>query len=416
MEQMLTLGPLHAQTLYVTVTVVMLAAASILTYVGMTQRTYRGFWWWVWAQWFNLGSAVCLVFYPQMPILLALSVLLALQWPITMLTGLRSFYVRSEMLTPAWVDRAILGTAFVLWLAAKTLYPDDVAARIAGFTIGSIACYGYAALMVLSMPERRLSPHIKSLALFFATGAVVQIPRLMGGLEHLGQPTIQPELLSQQPALVLVLTVGVLLAVYMGLMLTYERTEQDLRESQRQLRLMIDLDMLTQLPNRVHFLETARQTVRLSAPGACALLLFEIDQFKSINDQYGHAAGDSALRLVSSVARTMLRGRDLIGRIGGDQFVVLLPDTTAADAMHVVERMARQVTHKQADSNRRPVALSFGVVQVLESESLEDAIHRAGEALTEAQAQGSNCAVNGGLTADGQFQVLTTPPLARPTR
>jgi len=112
----------------------------------------------------------------------------------------------------------------------------------------------------------------------------------------------------------------------------------------------------------------------------------------------------------------MLRGRDLIGRIGGDQFVVLLPDTTAADAMHVVERMARQVTHKQADSNRRPVALSFGVVQVLESESLEDAIHRAGEALTEAQAQGSNCAVNGGLTADGQFQVLTTRPLARPIR
>ena len=77
---MFTLGPLHAQTLYVTVTVVMLAAASILTYVGMTQRTYRGFWWWVWAQWFNLGSAVCLVFYPQMPILLALSVLLALQY------------------------------------------------------------------------------------------------------------------------------------------------------------------------------------------------------------------------------------------------------------------------------------------------------------------------------------------------
>lgn len=413
---MFTLGPLHAQTLYVTVTVVMLAAASILTYVGMTQRTYRGFWWWVWAQWFNLGSAVCLLYYEQMPFLLAVSVFLALQWPITMLTGLRSFYVRSEMLTPTWVDRAVLGAAFVLWATIKWLYPDDVAARVAGFTVGSIACYGYAALMVLSMPECRRSPHIKSLALFFGTGALVQIPRLMGAIEHWGQTAAQPELFSQQPVLVLVLTVGVLLAVYMGLMLTYERTEQDLRESQRQLRLMIDLDMLTQLPNRVHFLETARQTVRLSAPGACALMLFEIDQFKSINEQYGHAAGDSALRLVSNVARTMLRGRDLIGRIGGDQFVVLLPDTTAADAMHVVERMARQVAHKQGDSSRRPVELSFGVVQVLQSETLEHAIHRAGEALAQAQQHGRNCAVNGGLNAEGQFQVLATRSLARPSR
>lgn len=413
---MFTLGPLHAQTLYVTVTVVMLAAASILTYVGMTQRTYRGFWWWAWAQWFNLGSAVCLVYYEQMPILLALSVFLALQWPITMLTGLRSFYVRSEMLTPPWVDRAVLGTAFVLWLIVKSLYPDDVAARVAGFTMGSIACYGYAALMVLSMPEYRRSPHIKSLALFFGMGAVVQVPRLLRAVEHWGLAAAPPELFSQQPILVLILTVGVLLAVYMGLMLTYERTEQDLRESQRQLRLMIDLDMLTQLPNRVHFLETARQTVRLSCPGACALLLFEIDQFKSINEQYGHAAGDSALRLVSNVARTMLRGRDLIGRIGGDQFVVLLPDTTAADAMHVVERMARQVTHKQSDSNRRPVEVSFGLVQVLEGETLEHAIHRAGEALTKAQEQGRNCVVNGGLTADGQFKVVTTRSLARTSR
>lgn len=408
---MFTLGPLHAQTLYITVTVVMVAAASILTYVGLTQRTYRGFWWWVWAQWLNLASAVCLLYQEQWPVLLAVSALLALQWPITMLTGLRSFYVRSDMFAPPWVDRALLGACFFLWLAVRTLYPQDVAARVAAFTIGAMACYGYSAAMVLSMPEYRRSAHIKALAIFFGIAIPVQTPRLIESLQAWGSTTAQADFVAQQPALVLALTVGVLAAVYMGLMLTYERTEQDLRESQRQLRLMVDLDMLTQLPNRVHFLESARQSVRLSKPGSCALMLFDIDHFKDINEQHGHAAGDSALKLVSSVVRAMLRGRDLVGRIGGDQFVSLLPETSTQDAMHVAERMARHIADKQDTTNRRPVQLSFGLIQVSDDETLEHAIHRASEALAQAKRQGRNCVITGGTNEDGSFRTLAVKSL-----
>ena len=317
-----------------------------------------------------------------------------MQWPITMLTGLRSFYVRSEMAAPPWMDRAVLMGAFLLWSLSRVLYPDDVGARVAAFTIGSMVCYGYSAAMVLSMPDHRRSNNIRALAVFFASAIPVQVPRLLDGLAAWGNPSADPAVVAQHPALVLALTVGVLLAVYMGLMLTYERTEHDLRESQRQLRLMVELDMLTQLPNRVHFQESARQGIRLSRPGGCTLMLFDIDHFRAINETHGHAAGDTALRLVANVARSMLRGRDLIGRLGGDQFACLLPDTTTADAFRVAERMTRLVEEKQnPDTGRETIRLSFGIVQVLDNETLDHSVHRASEALAEAKRRGRACAV-----------------------
>lgn len=395
------LEPLHAPTLYVAVIVVMATAASIMTYVGLTQRTYRGFWWWVLAQWLNLVGALSALYRNESALFFALSVILGLQWPITMLTGLRRFYVRSELPIPPWGDLAVLLGGFLWWMVVWSRDPSDMGGRVAAFTMASMVGYAYSAWMVWSINEWRQSPPLKAYLIFLGLGIFVQIPRLMEGVGHWGVPVKNPEAFLQQPFLALVLTVAVIFAVYMGLLLTYERTEQDLRESQRQLRTMVDFDMLTQLPNRRHFMETAQQTVRMSAPGACALMLFDIDRFKHINERHGHAAGETALRLVSGVARTMLRGRDQVGRIGGDEFVALLPDTAPTDALRVAVRMAGQVDAKQKESLRDRVTLSVGIVQVLEHETLDQAMHRASEALAEAKRQGRGLAVTSALDAQG---------------
>jgi diguanylate cyclase (GGDEF)-like protein len=408
---MATLEPLHAPTLFVTVIVVMATAASLMTFVGLTQRTYRGFWWWVWAQWLNLAGAACLIFKDSHPLAFALSVLFGLQWPITMLTGLRRFYVRSELPVPPWGDSVMLAAGFLWWVAVWSRDPSDAGARVAAFTISSIACYLYTAWMVWSIREWRQSAHLKAFITFLIVGVAAQVPRLFEGLQYWGAPVENPANFVQQPFLMLVLTVGVIFAVYMGLLLTYERTEQDLRESQRQLRMMVDFDMLTQLPNRRHFLEMAQQTVRLSPPGACALMLFDIDHFKQINELYGHSAGDSALRLVSSVARTMLRGRDLVGRMGGDQFVALLPDTASQDAMRVAYRMARQITDKQVDTTRELICMSAGIIQVQEQEPLDKALHRATEAMAEAKRQGRGRVVTATTNAEGELVVTAVRAL-----
>jgi diguanylate cyclase len=402
---------LHAPTLFVTVIVVMLTAAGIMTYVGLTQRTYRGYWWWVLAQWLNLFGAAALIYREQHPMALALSALLGLQWPINMVTGMRRFYVRSELPIPPWGDTAVLAGSFLWWLLVWSHDTNDAGARVAAYTMSSMVCYAYSAWMVLSLREWRRSIHLRAFLIFLTVGVFVQIPRLIDGIQQWGVPTDNPVIWGQQPLLVLALTVGVIFAVYMSLLLTYERTEADLRESQRQLRTLVDFDMLTQLPNRRHFLEMAQQTVRLSPPGACSLMLFDLDHFKGLNERYGHAYGDAALGLVASVARNMLRGRDIVGRVGGDQFVALLPDTSVNDALRVASRMAQQVTNKQNEPGKGVFTLSAGIVQIKDQENLERTLQRAVEALAEAKRQGRGRAVTADLSAQGESVITAVRPL-----
>ena len=125
---------------------------------------------------------------------------------------------------------------------------------------------------------------------------------------------------------------------------------------------------------------------------------FDIDRFRLLTIDHGHAAGDEALRLLASSARALLRSRDLLGRLGGEAFVALLPDTSVTDALHVADRMVRHVDQACRQHQRPPLSLSFGVVQIQRGESLDEAIHRADEALQEARRQGRNPRV----PADGQ--------------
>jgi len=142
--------------------------------------------------------------------------------------------------------------------------------------------------------------------------------------------------------------------------------------------------------------------------------LFDIDHFKQVNDQFGHAAGDEALKLVAGSARKMLRSRDLLGRIGGDEFITLLPETSVNDALHVADRMVRHVDSERRALQQAPLSLSFGVVQVMPGESLPEATHRADQALYEAKRQGRSRAVAAEDDA-GEAVFTTTRPFGLST-
>ena len=138
-------------------------------------------------------------------------------------------------------------------------------------------------------------------------------------------------------------------------------------------------------------------------------MVFNVDHFKQINDEAGHAGGDEALKLVASSARKILRSRDLVGRLGGDEFVAMLPNTTINDALHVADRMVRQVDQGRSSLQQKPLSLSFGVVQILAGESLPDATHRADQALQEAKRQGRGRAVAAEQAgAEGVFTTVRT--------
>ena len=108
--------PLHLPTLTLVIGVVLFMAAAIMTLVGVTQRTYRGYWFWTAAQWANMISALTLFLHEAHPWMIPLSVLLSLQWPLTMLAGMRQFYIRSNFRTPPYTDLLLLIGGFLAYV------------------------------------------------------------------------------------------------------------------------------------------------------------------------------------------------------------------------------------------------------------------------------------------------------------
>jgi diguanylate cyclase (GGDEF)-like protein len=121
-----------------------------------------------------------------------------------------------------------------------------------------------------------------------------------------------------------------------------------------------------------------------------SIALIDLDYFKSINDIQGHAAGDSALRDVAETILTHLRGRDHLGRYGGDEFLLILPQTPCNVALTVTERLNQAVTTRTQASGV-PLTLSIGLTEAVPDDDAVTLIARADKALYQAKSDGRNC-------------------------
>lgn len=159
-------------------------------------------------------------------------------------------------------------------------------------------------------------------------------------------------------------------------------------------------DGLTGLLNRSSFFQHLEQEMAMFKRTGCsfAILLLDLDHFKSVNDLYGHPAGDELLRRVAQVLRTDLRVEDLAGRYGGEEFCVLLRSLQLERASEVAERLRRAVCEidyfiEKAGANYRP-SVSIGVTCPRTAEELPELIDRADEALYAAKQHGRNQVVS----------------------
>jgi diguanylate cyclase (GGDEF)-like protein len=152
-------------------------------------------------------------------------------------------------------------------------------------------------------------------------------------------------------------------------------------------------DVLTFLPNRrkimVDLQEEVIRSNRYGTPLSISLL--DLDNFKNINDTYGHTTGDEALRSVAARLREQIRHPDTIGRYGGEEFLIVLPNSEIQAASEQAERLCQRVRtlHVEANDHSITVTVSIGVAQYkIEDENWEQFLHRADEALYKAKDMG----------------------------
>ncbi|WP_448206900.1 diguanylate cyclase [Azospirillum sp. sgz302134] len=178
----------------------------------------------------------------------------------------------------------------------------------------------------------------------------------------------------------------------------YTAVVRDISERKRveaELRRMATTDPLTALWNRRRFLELAEgELSRLRRYGRpVSVLMLDIDHFKAINDTYGHAAGDEALCRLAELCRNTLRETDHLGRLGGEEFAVVLPETGLAEAVDVAERLRQRLGEmdvRVGDGTIR-MTVSIGVAACLEEDgTIDRALGRADHALYEAKDGGRN--------------------------
>ena len=177
------------------------------------------------------------------------------------------------------------------------------------------------------------------------------------------------------------------------IMMNGQRLTNHLTVAQQALELLATKDSLTDLYNYRTLRELGQSELLRSRRmnHELALLMFDIDRFKHVNDTYGHAAGDKVLNLLGNQALRTCRSMDIVARMGGDEFVMLLPETSAENAVIVAGRLQRIVAQEACewDGQQIKITLSIGLTALTpDDREFESLLRRADDALYEAKRTG----------------------------
>lgn len=206
------------------------------------------------------------------------------------------------------------------------------------------------------------------------------------------------ELIHFLLAALVVATIALLSARMTTLRVRLHQQKVDLEQALEQVRLLATRDELTGLVNRRYMTELlAAEKLRMerSAHGMC-LVLMDIDCFKRINDAHGHKAGDEVLKLFGQAVAGALRATDVVARWGGEEFLIMLPATTAGVAGECLQRVRASVANVAFEAIQPDLLVTFsaGVDQCGPGDDVQASIERADHAMYRAKQAGRNCTVS----------------------
>ena len=175
--------------------------------------------------------------------------------------------------------------------------------------------------------------------------------------------------------------------------------EQQLVESKKKLEELSKIDELTGISNRRHLMERLREELSHYKRSSCgfAVILLDVDNFKSVNDLRGHLCGDYVLRELASILKGQLREYDILGRYGGEEFGIVLPGVTVDQAMTVAERLRSKVEKSvfEHDSDKFNITITLGLASTEFGPEMSpnDLFKIADECLYQGKSSGRNCVV-----------------------
>jgi len=333
---------------------------AMLRYVWRHRQTAPGFQYWAWSEGL-LGMAylVMLVFFllPNHAILLASTLLLTLS-PLAYEHGLRRFFDDARLL-PAWGGYAI-ASAGLLLQAAAMLWVDDVALRRA--TVNGSSLLQLLWLWPQVWLARRSRPYaqpLRALLWGLALLAALQGWRVYDDIRQ----SLSGQVAAHDTLVGLVVLLSLMVSIMRSLtdlVLVHARLEAALLATQATLAQRANTDSLSGLASR-HAFEHALQQLPDSQPPQHVLLLIDIDHFKHINDNYGHEAGDRALRAMAETLHAHTRPEDHCGRFGGEEFCMLIDGLDVDDSLRHLEALRQAVSALELDIDGRPLRMTISI-------------------------------------------------------
>jgi diguanylate cyclase (GGDEF)-like protein len=287
----------------------------------------------------------------------------------------------------------------VVWLLTLLAYVDLLGhSTLAGWMVGREAGFQYYSWILLPLLFTNVNRSLRSKFVIagILTVSFMSIDWWLGHLE----PLLAIE--SEALASLRYFNIGCFLLALGVASYAHSAT---IREAEERLRSAAGTDDLTGLMNRRRMSERlVEEVARVRRSGAAlSVLLLDIDRFKSINDEHGHAQGDRVIEKVADVLRAGVRQVDMVSRWGGEEFLILLPDTDVQAAAELAERIRRQVTARvrRHEISETRVTVTSGIAMLRPRESIEAAIHRADLALYEGKRSGRDRVV----VAEGDVDV-----------
>jgi diguanylate cyclase (GGDEF)-like protein len=339
-----------------------------------------------WAMPFLLGAAGLMLYIPRGRISDFISIGVANAFLISAFgfawQATRVFERRKPMMWP-------LLAALALW-AVLCFVPAFMASMAWRVVFLSIVNAGFCCGVALELWRGRselLPSRLPAIGIFLAFAAfiVLRIPWIIGASFPMGTQ-------SSNGALVAISGLAAIVSISFFTMLMVSMTKERLELEQRNFALA---DPLTGLLNRRAFIREGELMARRAQHGnePLALLMLDIDHFKSVNDRFGHNVGDRVLMTFASVAQASLRSTDLLYRIGGEEFCFLLPDTNLADAISVADRVREDFAGHafETPKGRATSTVSIGVATAEQvGFDIEKLLAAADAAVYEAKARGRN--------------------------